>query len=155
MVLPGHTELRIPYEATDFPTTSGLNGPGGLSLTWDEVLWATMTVGKARRDVLRHGRYSSADLLHRLACMYAYFDVQSGRMVHSRAFTTLDPSEKAIASFYLGMAMAKLYADKVLGIPWLMHIIRYEAAWAVAYGASATRPDLFGCNAAGDRRPAL
>lgn len=82
--------------------------------------------------------------------MYAYFDIDSTqRMVRSPAFATLDPSEKGIASFYLGMAMAKLYADKVLGIPWLMHISRYEATWAVRYGFSAKRPDLFGCNAAG------
>lgn len=129
---------------------SGLNGHGSLSLSWDELLWATITVGKARQDVLRHGRYSSADLIHRIACMYAYFDVKHGRIVRSPAFTTLDPSEKAIASFYLGMAMAKVYGDKVLGIPWLMHISRYGATWALKYGASAKRPDLFGCNAAGD-----
>lgn len=150
MILSGHTKLRISYEATDFPVHSGLNGHDGLNLTWDEVIWATMTVGKARRDVLRHGRYSSADFVHRIACMYAYFDINGGCMVRSPAFKTLDPSEKGIASFYLGMAMAKLYADKVLGIPWLMHISRYEAAWAVKYGASAKRPDLFGCNATGD-----
>ena len=129
---------------------AGWNGYGHLSLTWDEVIWATMTVGKARRDVLRHGRYSSADLVHRIACRYAYFDIRGGQMVRSPAFKTMDPSEEAIASSYLGMAMAKLYADKVLGIPWLMHISRYEAAWAVKYGASAKRPDLFGCNPAGD-----
>lgn len=150
MIQSGRTKLRISYEATDFPMRSGLNGYGHLSLTWDEVIWATMTAGKARRDVMRHGRYSSADLVHRIACMYAYFDIRGGQMVRSPAFKSLDPSEKAIASFYLGMAMAKLYADKVLGIPWLMHISRYEAAWAVKYGASAKRPDLFGCNAAGD-----
>ena len=151
MFLPGHVKLRIPYETTDFPPGSGLNGHGSLNPTWDEVLWATTTVGKAQRDVLRHGRYSSADLVNRIACMYAYFDIDgTGRMVRSPAFATLDPSEKGIASFYLGMAMAKLFADKVLGIPWLMHISRYEARWAVRYGASGKRPDLFGCNSAGD-----
>lgn len=151
MFPPGHAKLWISVEATDFLPTSGLNGHGSLNPTWDEVLWATMTVGKAQRDVLRHGRYSSADLVHRIACMYAYFDIDgTGRMVRSPAFATLDPSEKGIASFYLGMAMAKLYADKVLGIPWLMHISRYEATWALSYGVSAKRPDLFGCNAAGD-----
>jgi hypothetical protein len=150
MILPGHTKFQISYEATDFPRASGLNGHGGLHLTWDDVLWATMTVGRAGRDVLRYGRYSSADLVHRVACMCAYFDIRGGRMVRSEAFTTLDPSEKAIVSFYLGLAMTKVYADQVLGVPWLMHISRYEAAWAVKYGASTKRPDLFGCNAAGD-----
>ena len=146
-----HGKLWISYEATDFLPVSGLNGNGSLGPTWDEVLWATMTVGKVPRDLLRHGRYSFADLHHRVSCMSAYFGVDgTNRIVRSPAFATLDPSEKGIASFYLGMAMAKLYADKVLGIPWLMHISRYEANWAVKYGASAKRPDLFGCNAAGE-----
>jgi hypothetical protein len=146
----GHAKVRILYEATDFPPTSGLNGHHTINVTWDEVLWATMTVGKAQRDVLRHGRYSSADLVHRIACVYAYFDIDgTGRMVRSPAFASLDPSEKGIASFYLGMAMAKIYADKVLGTPWLMHISRYQASWAVRYGVSAKRPDLFGCDGAG------
>lgn len=150
MFPPHNAKLRIPYEATNFPRVSGLNRSDDLRLGWVDLLWATITVGKARCDVLRHGRYSSADFLHRIACMYAYYDISGGRIVRSPAFSTLDPSEKAIASFYLGMAMAKLYADKVLNIPWLMHISRYEASWAVKYGASAKRPDLFGCNAAGD-----
>lgn len=150
MLPSDHDKLRIPYEATDFPRPSGLNGYGNLRFTWAELLWATITVGKAQRDVLRQGRYSSADMLHRMACMYAYFDIRGGRLVRSPMYATLDPSEKAIASFYLGMAVAKLYAAKVLDVPWLMHISRYEATWAVKFGASAKRPDLFGCNAAGD-----
>jgi hypothetical protein len=150
MLPPHQSTLQVSYEATDFPKNSGFNGHGHLKLTWDEVLWATMTVGKTQRDLLRYGRYSSADFVHRIACMYAYFDISGGRMVRSPAFKTLDPSEKGIASFYLGMTMAKLYADKVLDIPWLMHISRYEAAWAVKYGGNTKRPDLFGCNAAGD-----
>lgn len=150
MFLPHNDELRIPYEATNFPEMSGLNRSDDLEVVWADLLWATMTVGKTRRDVLRHGRYSLADFLHRIACIYAYYDIKDGHVVRSPAFSTLDPSEKAIASFYLGMAMAKLYAEKVLKIPWLMHISRYEASWSLKYGASRKRPDLFGCNAAGD-----
>lgn len=48
-------------------------------------------------------------------------------------------------SFYTGIAMAKRYADRVLGIPWMMHISRYEADWAARYAADTNRPDLFGC----------
>lgn len=147
----GSAKVRVSYEASDFPAADGLNGFGSMRLTWNEVLWATMTVGKAQPDVFQHGHYSTADVVHRLSCMYAYFDLdRAGRIVRSPAFATLDPSEKGIASFYLGMTMAKLYADKVLGIPWLMHISRYAAAWSVRYGASQKRPDLFGCNASGD-----
>lgn len=142
--------LSVPIETTDFPTGSPLNGSHVLKLTWDELLWASVTVGKARRDVMLFGRYSFAELLHRVTCMTAYYDADSsGRVVLSPAFKTLDPTEKGLVSYYAGMAMAKLYAEKALGIPWMMHISRYRADWSVRYGANPNRPDLFGCDAAG------
>lgn len=41
--------LRIPYVAEDFPTGSILNGSGELSVTWDDILWAAVTVGRPNR----------------------------------------------------------------------------------------------------------
>lgn len=150
-MIQGSDLLVIPYEATDFPVASPLNGTGSLAVTWNEVLWAAVTVGKAQWDLGRHGHHSVAEILHRVACMTAYFDVDGdGRLARSPAFTQLDPSEKAVVCFYSGMAFAKLYADKVLDIPWMMHISRYESAWSVRYGANTRRPDLFGCNSSGD-----
>lgn len=150
-MLTGLDEVVIPYEASDFPASSALNGIGTMTLPWEDVLWATVTVGKAQRDLMRHGRYSFAELLHRVACMTAYFDRDDeNRVVLTRAYRQLDPSEKGVVSFYSGMTFAKLYADKVLNIPWMMHISRYESAWSVSYGASTKRPDLFGCNVAGE-----
>lgn len=150
-MIHGSDHLVIPYEATDFPLTSSLNGAGSLAVTWDEVLWAAVTVGKAQWDLGRHGHHSVAEILHRVACMTAYFDVDGdGRIAQSPAFTQLDPSEKAVVSFYSGMTFAKLYADKVLDVPWMMHISRYESSWSVRYGANTRRPDLFGCNSSGD-----
>jgi hypothetical protein len=141
--------LQVPYEATEFPSTSGLNCKSLLTLTWEELLWASITVGKARQDVFRSGQYSLAELMHRIASFYAYYCIEDERLKLSSEFTHLDPSEKAIVSFYTGMAMAKLYAGKALGVPWLMHISRYATSWAVRYGARSDRPDLFGCDLTG------
>jgi hypothetical protein len=100
---------------------------------------------------MRFGRYSFAEMLHRVACLHAYYDIDnSNRLTLSPAYRHLDSTEKGVVSFYTGMAMAKLYADKVLSIPWMMHISRYEADWAVSYGANPNRPDLFGCNDLGE-----
>lgn len=150
-MLAGLDQVVIPYEATDFPSGSKLNRTGSITVPWDDVLWAAVTVGKAQRDLLRHGRYSYAELFHRVACISAYFDRDGDeRLVLSGAFKQLDPSEKGVVSFYSGMTFAKLYADEVLSIPWLMHISRYSSAWSVGYGSNPKRPDLFGCNAAGE-----
>lgn len=144
-------QLTVPFEASDFPTGSPLNGSHTLNVCWDDLLWASITVGKAQRDLMRFGRYSFAEILHRVACLHAYYDIDSSnRLTLSPAFKNLDSTEKGVVSFYTGMAMAKLYADKVLRIPWMMHISRYEADWALRYGASTTRPDLFGCNDNGE-----
>ncbi len=143
--------LAVPYEASGFPAGSPLNGVHALNVRWDDLLWASITVGKAQADLMRSGRYSFAEILHRVACLHAYYDVdKSYRLVLSSAFKNLDSTEKGVVSFYIGMAMAKLFADKVLNIPWMMHISRYQADWAVRYGANPNRPDLFGCNHLGE-----
>jgi hypothetical protein len=143
--------LTVPFEASDFPKGSPLNGLLALDVRWDDLLWATITVGKAQPDLMRFGRYSFAEILHRVASLHAYYDIdRSNRLTLSPALKYLDSTEKGVVSFYTGMAMAKLYADKVLGIPWMMHISRYEADWAVRYGANTNRPDLFGCNDLGE-----
>jgi hypothetical protein len=150
-MLAGTDQVVIPYQASDFPPPSRLNRDHEIVVSWNEVLAAVVTVGKARRDILRNGRHSFAELIHRASCMQAYFDRDDDqRLVLTKTHRQLDPSEKGVVSFYTGMTFAKLYADKVLGIPWMMHISRYQSAWSVAYGANTNRPDLFGCNAAGD-----
>lgn len=150
-MLAGLDQVTIPYEATDFPLTSSLNTSAVIRVPWEEVLWAAVTVGKAQRDLMLHGRYSFAEILHRVACMSAYFDRDADqRLLLTQAHRQLDPSEKGVVSFYSGMTFAKLYADQVLGIPWMMHISRYESDWSLSYGSGTKRPDLFGCNAAGD-----
>lgn len=148
---PGGADIfKVPYEASDFPPASPLNGPGALAVTWDELLWAAVTVGKCQTDVFRHGSYSIAEMLHRISCFQAYYVVKDGHLGLSPVFKHLDPTEKGLVSYYTGMTVAKLYADKILGIPWMMHISRYAATWAIRYGAKPDRPDLFGCNASGE-----
>ena len=38
--------LRIPYEADGFPAGTVTNGTAELSVTWGDILWAAMTVGR-------------------------------------------------------------------------------------------------------------
>ena len=129
----------MPFEASDFPTGSPLDGWHALNVRWDDLLWASITVGKAQPDLMRFGRYSFAEMLHRVACFHAYYDIdKSHRLTASSAFENLDSTEKGVVSFYLGMAMAKLYAEKVLGIPWMTTDRRFTVPENVRAAASAT-----------------
>jgi hypothetical protein len=51
-------------------------------------------------------------------------NVQShlGNLTLSDSFLNLEPSEKRVVSFHLGMGLAKACAEILLGIPWLSHI---------------------------------
>jgi hypothetical protein len=142
------TAFEVPYLASDFPSPAPFDMEGSLQVTWDDLLHAAITVGRWRTDVLRHGRYSVAEVAHRAMCLRAYLDIDDGALRHTPAYRSLDPTEKGLVSYYVGMAACKLFAQRCLGVQWLMHISRYEAKWAVTYSGTS-RPDLFGCNARG------
>ncbi|WP_311239190.1 MULTISPECIES: hypothetical protein [unclassified Xanthomonas] len=55
----------------------------------------------------------------------------------------MDPTEKAAASYFLGMTLAKLIAEDFLDTPWLFHVS--TASQAIAYKPGGSRPDLIGC----------
>lgn len=145
----GSDNVLIPCDVSGFPHQSGLNGQVDLSATWNEVLTAAVTVGKWRQDFMNRGRFSVFELIHRLSAIEAYFDLDQGRLTLSTAHDDLDPTEKGVVAYYLGMTLAKLYASKMLGVPWLMHLSRYAPVWSVTYGAGSRRPDLFGVDATG------
>jgi hypothetical protein len=65
------------------------------------------------------------------------------RLRRTAAARTLDPSEKGAINYFLGLAVCKLFADKLLGTPWLMHLDVFRPQLnAVLSGRS--RPDLVG-----------
>jgi len=70
------------------------------------------------------------------------------RLRRTDAAITLDPTEKGAVNYFLGMAICKLFAAKLLDAPWLLHLDVFGAqAGAVLRGRS--RPDLIGENSAG------
>jgi len=61
-------------------------------------------------------------------------------------------SEKAAATYWYGMALAKLVAESELNVPWLAHVDRMSAAGALATssGSGGERGDLVGRGPNGD-----
>src|SRR5437899_3392005 len=64
---------NLSYTATDFPTTYGPNlaGTHSISVSWAELLWAAISVGKAQlQDLALYGIFSAFEMIYRTAIIY-------------------------------------------------------------------------------------
>jgi hypothetical protein len=84
------------------------------------------------------------EIAYRAAVLYANLcETEAGRIRRSEAYDGLDPSEKSAISYFLGLTVAKAFAELRLAVPWLMHLDVYrQELQPVLSGAS--RPDLVG-----------
>jgi hypothetical protein len=142
----------IPYRATNFSgTLAALNGNGQIQVTWAQLVWAAITAGKAAGDEYAYGIYSAVERLHGASMMRAYLlEGNSGRLLQTMPYVTSDPSEKTSISFYLGMTLAKLFAEVFFDVPRMLHVAVYGQNYQVAAGQGASRPDLIGLSLSGD-----
>ena len=138
---------RIPYVADSFPAGTVANGSHELNFTWGDLLWAALTVGRPNRQyVFRHGLASTYEALFRLSMVRMALE-QSGpgafRLRRTSAAKTLDPTEKGAVNYFIGMAVCKLFASKLLGTHWVLHLDVFRPLLnPVLSGRS--RPDLVG-----------
>jgi hypothetical protein len=146
-VQPPTRPLRIPYVTEDFPRGSIPNVSGELAVSWDEVLWAAVTVGRpSRHYVFRYGTPSIYEAIFRLSLVRMALE-QSGprgsRLRRTDAAKTLDPTEKGAVNYFLGMVFCKLFATRLLNTTWLLHLdVWKDDLQTVLTGRS--RPDLVG-----------
>ena len=135
----------IPYVSERFPTGSIANGPAILQTSWDEILWAALTVGRPNRyHVFRHGEASFHEALFRLSLVrMAVQDSQAptARLVRTQAAQTLDPTEKGAVSYFLGMTFCQVFAARLLDTPWMLHLDVFRPALDVVL-SGRSRPDL-------------
>ncbi len=140
--------LSIDYESEGFegggPVT---DGPAILQTSWDDLLWAAVTVGRPNRQyVFRYGATSVYEALFRWSLVRMALE-QKGpsarRLWRTAAARSLDPSEKGAVSYFLGLTMCKLFAAQLLKAPWLLHLDVFRPQLdSVLFGRS--RPDLVG-----------
>jgi hypothetical protein len=134
----------ITYRASHFPP-GGPRGTLDIATPWAGLLWAAITVGKWRDDLFIHGRYSLFEATYRANVLWAYLRTDSSdRVLRTDAYQALDPTEKSGVSYSLGMTTTKLFASARLGVPWLMHLDRYQRAFGVSLRPGRSRPDLIG-----------
>lgn len=147
--------MRIDYESQDFPAGGPVaNGAGTLTVTWDDILWAAITVGRPNRYyVLRYGISSLYELLFRASAIRLAIEQRAPagrRLWRTPAARNLDPSEKGALNYFLGLTMCKLFAAKLLDVPWLLHLDVFRAFLNPAFLSGRSRPDLVGLTLGGD-----
>jgi len=145
--------IRIDFDSDGFPPGGPVaNGPGTLVTSWDEVLWAAVTVGRPNRQyVFRHGMASMYEALFRWSLVRMALEQtrpSATRLRRTTAARTLDPSEKGAVNYFLGLAICKLFAARFLNAPWLLHLDVFRPALNVAL-TGRSRPDLIGQTSAG------
>ena len=152
----------IDYKPVGFPTKLGarLSEPNKLHCLWSDIVWSAITVGRKNwPHVVRHRKYSYLEMIYRSAMLYANLQESRRRssqgstyhnyLVKSPAYESLDPSEKSAISYFLGLTAAKLFAAKLLGISWLMHLDVYQDLLDPQISGNL-RPDLVGIDSNSD-----
>ena len=138
---------RIPYRATNFSGAfAQLNtNYAAITVTWAQLVWAAITAGKAAGDEYAYGIYSTLERLHRASMIRAYLmQTPSGFITRTMPYQMSDPSEKTSISFYLGITLAKLFAELLFDVPRMLHFAVYGQNYQVAAAAGESRPDLIG-----------
>jgi hypothetical protein len=122
-----------------------------MDLSWSFLLWSAISVGRAELiHLFRYGTFSLFEIAYRAAILFANLcDNGAGKIRRSQAYDGLDPSEKGAISYFLGLTMAKAFAERLLGVPWLMHLDVYREELRLEVEGKS-RPDLIGQTAAGD-----
>lgn len=152
-----HTLLRlhVPYVATNFPSPAppALTGSQTLRCTWTDLVWAAVTAGKpGAAHLLAHRWHSLADIVVRTHAIYANLRQRGTHVDRSSLYDAMDPSEKGATSYFLGMAMAKLFASELFDTPWLFHVsLATSEGVAIRFTrGSRSQPDLIGQTSGGD-----
>lgn len=137
----------IGYTSEGFPQRHDprLHGDHELDISWAQLIWSAITVGRAGLlHVLRHGAFSVFEIAYRSSILFANLrEGINGRIYRSSAYIGLDPSEKSAISYFIGLTLAKAFAEARLRVPWLMHldVYRHQLDLMLLGGG---RPDLLG-----------
>jgi hypothetical protein len=139
----------IDYESDGFPSSGPVaNGSDVLSVSWDDLLWAAITVGRpSRHFVFRYGAASLYEALFRASALRMTLEqISPGtrRLRRTAAAKSLDPSEKGAVNYFLGLTLCKLFAEMKLNAPWLLHLDVFRDRLNPRLLSGRSRPDLIG-----------
>ena len=140
--------LKLDYYPESFDPSLGskLSQPGTLNVSVNRLMWSAITVGRdSWNKVVQSGMYSAFEIVYRSALLLANLEMsKKQKIAKSSAYRNLDPSEKSGISYFIGLTCAKLLAQKLFGVNWLMHLDVYRAILKPQLEPGASRPDLVG-----------
>lgn len=146
--------LEIEYESEGFPSGHGpANGHQTLQTSWNEILWAALTVGRpSTAFVFRHGLASLFEAFYRVSQVRMALTQETFQLhlYRTEAFRQLDPTEKGAVSYALGMVFCKLFAHKLLDTHWLLHLDVFRDQLSPELLTGKSRPDLVGQDTSGN-----
>ena len=149
-----HNNFLIEYESDDFPPAENIPPWGRLSVTWDDVLGAALTVGRPPAMRYVYGRPSLYEAFFRISLVRMALEQNESageELRRTMAFDSLDPTEKGAVNYFLGMVFCKLFSEKILKAPWLYHVDAYRAELRACLFPGRSRPDFIGHDLAGAR----
>ncbi|MFK4431391.1 hypothetical protein COM08_15470 [Bacillus wiedmannii] len=148
---------KLTYKAFDFKNPrwgKHLEGEHTIDLTWSEIMWAAITVGKQNlHDVYKYKNFSMYEAIFRATMIFATLKEkkENNKLVRTDNYELLDPSEKTAISYFQGLMTSKLLAQKLLDTAWLMHLDVYDKVHIPTMVAGTkSRPDFMGRNNAGE-----
>ena len=148
------SNFLIEYESDDFPPAENIPPWGRLSVTWDDVLGAALTVGRPPGMRYIYGRASLYEAFFRISLVRMALERNESageELRRTMAFDALDPTEKGAVNYFLGMVFCKVFSEKILKTPWLYHVDAYRAELRACLFPGRSRPDFIGHDLAGTR----
>ena len=137
---------KIQYTASEFPPAMGSNfkGQHSFNISWFDIIWAAVSVGKMDlNDLLGHNHFSLDEFRYRMFMIMANLWEKNDYIYRSPAYDSLDPTEKGAISYFLGMAFAKLIGLYLFNVPWLIHLQKLDPT-TVETLPGRSRPDMVG-----------
>ena len=117
-----------------------------LCVTWDDILWSAITLGRPDPShVFKYGMSSIYEAFFRFYLVKMALDSSGNTLYRSKAVNYLDPTEKGMVNYFIGMIFCKLFSSKLLDTPWLMHLDVWRRHLNIEI-SGRSRPDLVGKN---------
>lgn len=140
-----NSTLEISYESENFSPARIAKSSGSLQINWDDILWAAITVGRPNLYyVFRYGRPSGYEAIFRYSLVRMALEQCGSNLCRTNAFNSLDPTEKGAITYFLGMTFCKLFAEKFLSTPWLLHLDVFRQTLNPSMLKGRSRPDMVG-----------
>lgn len=103
-------------------TYANLNGNRETIITKLDIARGIVSIGKLHwNEYLKSPGKTFFDFFHELTGFMYYVNVKP-KLIINQNFTNLDPTDKGLKSYSIGMGVSKIVGERVLGINCLQHV---------------------------------